>query len=152
MDGLQYAKAWGNLMPAATLTLQRLHDLVAQRIPAGLTLSQPLADDQGDEYRLSMDIRHSTGTFVLAVDYVLLDGDSEGEGGLAGVVRIQGYGGLVLGGDYPFNCTEEAYTSDFADLKRRIECVSIDELAQVVMTGLHSAELKSSLADLGVSY
>jgi hypothetical protein len=126
MDITQYQPYWNHAEPLMRAKLALLIEKLLGHTE--YTLSE-IYEGGDEEFRLSLDLNRGDVT-VLSIEFKLLDGDvNGGETGVGVKLDLSGYGGLVLGGYAPFNYTEDAFTTDLAEVTERIEALDVGELA-----------------------
>lgn len=126
---LDYERAW-----EATAPLMKAKFLELRSRLEGMGIKASLPEtEMADEYSVAMTVYgdEAPGGSRVALLFTLLDGAGDGEEGRLSVM----VNGLVKGGvavlDYaPCNYTEDFWTSDVDELRRRIEQLSVSESAQ----------------------
>ncbi|WP_087864764.1 hypothetical protein [Comamonas thiooxydans] len=151
-----YTKLWAEVHPGMLAHMKDMHQLLAPHLPSqGLTITDPVIDTKGDEFRVTMDIKKGQHV-VIGMDYCLVDamyqegGDDEYQEGLdlgVGVkLELIGYGGLAMGGYFPGNFTPEVWTADVQQILLRVEATPVNSLARyVVKKALKNDALRQSL-------
>ena len=126
MDNAQYQPYWNHAEPLMRAKLALLMEKLLGQTEYSLS---EIYEGGDEEFRLSLDVRRGDVT-VLAIEFVLLDGDvNGGEEGVGVKLDLSGYGGLVLGGYAPYNYTENAFTTDLVEMADRINELDVGELA-----------------------
>lgn len=143
-----YQQCWNAVHLEMLAGMQAL----AARIRTGMNhllhITDPVVDARSDEFKISMEIMLGEDG-VIGLDYALIDAEDD-EGGVAICLRVIGYGGLVLGGYFPYNYTENYSTKDTEEARRRVHGAPINSLAEHVLKSLGDDHLRRELARQGV--
>ncbi|MBC8741895.1 hypothetical protein F6X40_35695 [Paraburkholderia sp. UCT31] len=136
MDLAGYNVFWNEAQPAMTAKLETLSALLRESTSLNVSKAYEAGDE---EFRMVVDLTDSRGVTVLSIEFTLGDSDvrdsstSDGEAGVSVSMSLTGFGALVLGGYYPFNYSDEAFTSDVSEMLSRIEALDCAETARYIV-------------------
>ncbi|KVP75437.1 hypothetical protein WJ96_06925 [Burkholderia ubonensis] len=145
MNANEYLKYWNLVEPLMRSKLELLKRMLEGQTEYTLSSIYQHGDE---EFKVSLDLRRDD-IIVLGMDFVLLDADVNGaEEGVGVKLDLIGYGALVLGGYAPFNYTEDAFTTELDEVKRRVEQLDVGELLLYILNeALTNEQLNKELAE-----
>jgi hypothetical protein len=138
----QYLHFWGKAKPLMIEKLTNLRDILQPGFT--LVIEDPSANEDTEEFRVSMGMLDGQGNFILFVETTLLDCDENGaEEGVGISTSITSFNSLGLGSFSPFNYTEDAFTTDVDEMEDRINMLDEHQAAEFIKTDvMHNATLQ----------
>lgn len=130
MNQKSYEFYWGALRPRMLTNMLALHKLLQTILP-GYTVTPPRARENRDGGSVGFTVRLLGRTeAILCLDYKLLVSDMASRAPCVAIeLAITDLTGQALGGHYPEKDTAEAFTTDVAAMRVRVDSLPIQAMA-----------------------
>lgn len=135
----RYIESFNMLKPSMQAVSEQVHQWVCKLVADPYLVHFQTYPAGDEEFQLNADweIRGQdesiVGISIRLVDPACHEEDPPAPGHYGIFTEIIGYGGRVLGNYAPYNYTNDLYTDDFQELKRRVIDVPIYEMAKIVV-------------------